>query len=1261
MKTVYNLSKDESTLKTLVFRVDSSLLKCPFFRLLIFLWLICSALPTYSQEADSFLYVHPIRVDHKWGYVKIYPQIVKTKVPPRYDYLADINVPYNTLNHDGKPSPYKIFELDGKVGLLNETLEEIIAHEYNRIKVLADNFFAVTQDQTYLLRDKAGKIYFDSTYFEDICLATGGEIDETNYFFTKKNRLWGISRIPNDVELVAPKYTTIANAGHPGFYKIKKTAGKGWGLIDTMGQVLLPTEFEEVLVLNEQYTAVQKEENWLIYKNGEKELKTYRHVRKVSEQLCLLEHTVGTDAPNGPQLWNFKLDTILGTFPKKSLSNYDIYEPLAGKFAIRFPENGEKYIVNELGKRISTSFHTIKPTSKLDTYIIQYRDRVGLLSKTTRDSFISTGFDYQHISDIRNNVAIGQSNTIKYGLIGIAEDTLPTLPCIYNNEPQFVKEKIFLQFDKHTIRYTFSPDKYFVEDSVIYENGYIIPSQGKLPIKEASAIGFERYAPYFPVHYQLDKNKVQQITPKLNADGELISQVETLGTVEEKHIPKRSIEILSNFNIALYQKKKGHKKEQLLKVEAPYLRYITGGMARKINFLNLKTGKSVATPPMIGLRRFETDIQVSAFIDPTGKMGLVHQNGQEILQNGKALRYTFIGPFVAGRARVCMGGQLVFDKKEDLAMPPKFKLGNVAQLLEDFRINPSESPNFAQMQMAYFIISPSNNPARWGYIDTSGQLLIETPYEYVEDFHWKDHRALVLNSISKEVYVGTGKKEAVYGLIDLQGKVILEPTYNSIGIFKDFYLINNRNTPTFTFNQKGQEILINPTKPANFSEGLARVKNEHRLFGFIDTAGKQIIPPIYKTARDFSDGLALVTDTTEKFQFIDSKGLIAIALKVKNALLVSDFSEGLAWVKAPGKNWIWSCIKTNGQIAFPKKYFYQPTKTQADSVYRLPMSFSNGLAAVTTTDHLTHQLVSAIINRQGKPLKVFTKQLIIRPFNKLGIAVFEDQQKQGLVDSLGTILLKATYKTILPFSEHLYKVQSNNGLWGLINQQGLEIVKPRYLEIDELSEGLIAVKTNAPNGWSYINIKGQTIITNKYTVAPPFKNGLSLVTKGTEQFIIDTNGEKVSIAKNQALFHSEGILGLQKQGTHLKYFADASGANIFGRFFEDIMPYQLGIARVKRVAEEGKKEYFGAINKRGVMIVPPKFRNLHIQANGNIIINPQRYYGLLDKNGKVLLEPLYDRILQFEEFDIFRVERGESVGYMRLEDGKFVWVWDLQK
>jgi len=113
---------------------------------------------------------------------------------------------------------------------------------------------------------------------------------------------------------------------------------------------------------------------------------------------------------------------------------------------------------------------------------------------------------------------------------------------------------------------------------------------------------------------------------------------------------------------------------------------------------------------MIGLRRFETDIQISAFIDPTGKMGLVHQNGQEILQNGKALRYTFIGPFVAGRARVCMGGQLVFDKKEDLAMPPKFKLGNVAQLLEDFRINPSESPNFAQMQMAYFIISPSNNP-----------------------------------------------------------------------------------------------------------------------------------------------------------------------------------------------------------------------------------------------------------------------------------------------------------------------------------------------------------------------------------------------------------------------------------------------------------------------------------------------------------------------------------------------------------------------
>lgn len=127
------------------------------------------------------------------------------------------------------------------------------------------------------------------------------------------------------------------------------------------------------------------------------------------------------------------------------------------------------------------------------------------------------------------------------------------------------------------------------------------------------------------------------------------------------------------------------------------------------------------------------------------------------------------------------------------------------------------------------------------------------------------------------------------------------------------------------------------------------------------------------------------------------------------------------------------------------------------------------------------------------------------------------------------------------------------------------------------------------------------------------------------------------------------------------FYADASGDNVFNRHFREIHPFAHGVAKVKRMTPNPKSEGYGAINKRGVMIVPTKFNTLHIQPNGNIITNPQRYFGLLDKNGNVLIPLLYDRIEQYADSSIFRVERGEAIGYIHIANGKTSWVFDLQR
>jgi len=64
-------------------------------------------LPTsQAQDTEEYLYVYPIRVDHKWGYVKIFPSYIDTVTAPRYDYMGDINLPYNNPMPTNK---YRLF------------------------------------------------------------------------------------------------------------------------------------------------------------------------------------------------------------------------------------------------------------------------------------------------------------------------------------------------------------------------------------------------------------------------------------------------------------------------------------------------------------------------------------------------------------------------------------------------------------------------------------------------------------------------------------------------------------------------------------------------------------------------------------------------------------------------------------------------------------------------------------------------------------------------------------------------------------------------------------------------------------------------------------------------------------------------------------------------------------------------------------------------------------------------------------------------
>jgi hypothetical protein len=78
-----------------------------------------------------------------------------------------------------------------------------------------------------------------------------------------------------------------------------------------------------------------------------------------------------------------------------------------------------------------------------------------------------------------------------------------------------------------------------------------------------------------------------------------------------------------------------------------------------------------------------------------------------------------------------------------------------------------------------------------------------------------------------------------------------------------------------------------------FAEGRSAVEAADGKCGYLDTAGKTVIPFRFSMCNAFSEGLAAVFDKG-KWRYIDRNGNVVLQVPYDG---VRDFSHGLAWVE----------------------------------------------------------------------------------------------------------------------------------------------------------------------------------------------------------------------------------------------------------------------------------------------------------------------------------------------------------------------------
>lgn len=283
----------------------------------------------------------------------------------------------------------------------------------------------------------------------------------------------------------------------------------------------------------------------------------------------------------------------------------------------------------------------------------------------------------------------------------------------------------------------------------------------------------------------------------------------------------------------------------------------------------------------------------------------------------------------------------------------------------------------------------------------------------------------------------------------------------------------------------------------------------------------------------------------------------------------------------------------------------------------------------------------------------------------------ENSAKQNdgseIADSSDSIREISTGKNIdwAIWSEGIF-CYSDGDLCGYLKEEGGSITPCIYEEATPFSEGLACVRQNGKYG--YIGKNGETVLPFVYDQASPFREGVAYFSCGEEYGLIDREGNVVleltdcdsisSFREGLAYFSVDGRYGyMDKSGEVIVepvyddagYFHDGLAVvtknglcGVIGKDGKEILvPEYIGVRTAESciIAQKGERLYFFDTNGEEISSSPG---NQAYQKNDILYISIDNKTGFADKNGNVILEPIYETIRPIPKRELIMVQNEEQ-------------------
>ena len=491
------------------------------------------------------------------------------------------------------------------------------------------------------------------------------------------------------------------------------------------------------------------------------------------------------------------------------------------------------------------------------------------------------------------------------------------------------------------------------------------------------------------------------------------------------------------------------------------------------------------------------------------------------------------------------------------------------------------------------------------------------------------------------------KQGDLTGVIDKEGNTVVNTKYEDIKIpnpEKDLFVCYTSGNNTTVLNKNSEEIMkeyknVEPIRLQNIASDLMYEKSvlkykENDKFGLIDFTGKKITNAIYDEIEGlpYKEGELLVKQN-EKLGVINIKGNKLINIEY-DKLEVDGYYTGEDGYKfsgyivsnKTGEGYRYGYINNDGNLVLKIEYNQISRITQInDNENAYLINAKNGQYGLTIND-------KQVLNNEYQSISYDEA-------NKL--LVIEKSKKYGVANLDGNVIVPTKFDQIDITGIYLYAKNSQGTV--IYNNNGTEANIDTNIAILNTSNEKYRIRINNENGTKYgvIGKDGKQIIDEKYNYIEYLYDNYFIVSDAKSKLGVIDDKDNIKIAiENDSLQRVQNTDIIQTVTTldkttklyskDMNLICEMKNANITAE--KDYIA----------ISNETEKKFY---TKNGQEV-----ENREVYKENELFSKKENdKWGFVNKEGKTIVDPIYDKVTEFNKYGFAAVLKDGKWGVVNKE------------